>query len=217
MTAVIIVANHRTGSSCLASVLQALGVQMIPTAEPINPGDMAWEDQTFVELHRKIFGEVTGEHYNPDAWRYPTLRFTPQIFAEYKTALRDRAKQMLWGFKDPRTVFTLPFVMGLAVGMELDVRLIWLKRDVGHVAESLRQREGQYYPTDFNAVALHQRREWEAVLSEYYDSYPSLELSYETMTTDPMKTVIDILPMIAPHYPSQANINKAIGLIRSPK
>lgn len=212
-TAVILVSNHRTGSGCLASILHTLGVPMIPTETPTMTGDDAWEDQDFVKLHRSILGEIVGKGYDPIAWRYPVPRFDDWTIAGYRDLLIEKSERPIWGFKDPRTVWMLDFVLGLTAGLQIDTRLVWLKRSTAAVADSLRRRDNAQWPTDHLSVAVHQRAEWERMRSRFVHAVDGIVIDYEELVVNTARTIqrlVDWLPITAP----EAAIQQAISIVK---
>lgn len=138
MSCICVLGMHRSGTSCLTGILQGFGVNLgdVHVHNPFNtkgnrehPDIMALNDD--VLLH------------NGGAWNHPTSvqRWTDQQ--------RERRSQIIdslasagtphWGFKDPRTLFTLPFWMeGLLPQHHL--LFVGTFRHPVQVAQSLRHR-----------------------------------------------------------------------------
>ncbi len=211
-TAVIVVSNHRTGSGCLASVLHTLGVSMLPTELPTLNGDDRWEDQDFVALHRRIFREQIGRGHSPSSWRYPMPQFTPAIIKDYVKTLTGKTSRLLWGFKDPRAVFVLDFIMGLTAGLGIGTYCVWLRRDLAAVAASLKKRDDKQWPTDHEAVARHQYAQWQSMYSRYSYAVPGIAIKYEDLVGDPETTVTSLAQQL-PIKPTPEQIEAAITLV----
>ena len=216
--AIVIVANHRTGSGLLASILHTLGVAMLPTPQPTREGDDKWEDHEFVALHREIFQEVISGKYDPNRWRYPIPVFGAGMRQRYRQLLLARRdlrtdQESPWGFKDPRTVFVLDFVLGLMTGLAIRPKCIWLRRGLPAIADSLRRRDVQW-PTDNVAVARHQFNKWGEMHARYSQMTHGLKMQYEKLTEDPAEEIRQLVDFLAPHIPSPAQIAAAVALVR---
>jgi|JI9StandDraft_1071089.scaffolds.fasta_scaffold01480_11 hypothetical protein len=193
-TAVIIVCNHRTGSGLLSSMLHTMGIPMLPTEQPTRQGDEMWEDHRFVELHQRMLSERPGKNYDPTAWRFPKPVITEAIVSDYRRLLAQchllaqRRGQSRWGFKDPRTVFMLPVIVGMLRSLDIRPRFIWLNRNLEDVAASLKKRDEQQWPewpTDHMRVAETQRTQWNIMRTLYGVGIPSFNVAYESLVVTP--------------------------------
>ncbi|MDQ3696166.1 MAG: sulfotransferase [Chloroflexota bacterium] len=143
---VCITGMHRSGTSMVAKVLRDSGLyigsdaDIMPAADE-NPEGF-WENVKFVELNDELLARLGGGWDCPPPaacdWSSPAL-----------TALRPAARTLIaefsdherWGWKDPRTSFTLPFWQSL-LG---DMRIVVVLRNPLEVARSLRARNGFSY------------------------------------------------------------------------
>lgn len=213
-TIIVIAACHRTGSGLVSSMLSSLGVAMgQPDPQTARSPDELWEDQDFVRLHRGFFREIENGVYRASRWRYPAPILTAMLAADWRALAAHRAKQPLWGFKDPRFVFLMDFGLGVLSGLGLDVRLVWLSRNNQDVAKSLQRRDGGEFQDALN-IAAHQRNCWEVAKSRLPD-WPAVELRYEDLVTDPLaatRVLAGVLPYTA--AVSEAKIAATAGLVR---
>ncbi len=149
---VIVLGMARSGTTLLADLLQRLGL-FIGHRRIVHDQE-AWY---FVRANRTILQQVHGHWDNPSPIRYflklpdavaATLRCleadlrTSQIasFLGVRNYLRYRSLERFdrpWGWKDPRTVFTLPLWLELFPG----AKLLYITRNGVDVARSLQVLE----------------------------------------------------------------------------
>lgn len=215
-TAIVVACCHRTGSGCVASVLHTLGVPMLEQPDPVREGDGRWEDLEFFRLHQQILREwvpATGK-YDHRRWWYPSPCYTPELVKAYKELVERRNQRMLWGFKDPRTIFMLDFTLGLLTAAGVDVRIVWLTRDLMEIADSLQRRDGERWPGDMKDVAKYQLRQWQLMQERYAAAYPGVSFTYAGMTAEPAGIVDQLIGLMpfGPRVPEARQ--QAIDLIR---
>ncbi len=109
---VIVSGMHRSGTSLMASILEAGGVQMGEKLVPASPQNRRgfYEDVDFLELHRKM---LRAARLNDSGW---TVQSPIPVNAELAAVARRLAEQKaaggdgkLWGWKDPRTLLFMDF------------------------------------------------------------------------------------------------------------
>src|SRR3954462_4719838 len=105
---VVILGMHRSGTSCLAGTLQDCGLYLGEVYEwrPFNlKGNR--ENQRIMDVNDAVLNLSDG------AWNRPPtqLRWDDACSAERDAIVRGmrEASTGPWGFKDPRTLLTLPF------------------------------------------------------------------------------------------------------------
>ena len=134
---VVVLGMHRSGTSCLAGLLQEAGVDFgeVPTRS-IGNARGSREHPEVVSLNDSVLSRSGG------SWDYPptTLRWS-----RTQKVRRDSFIEMnegkLWGFKDPRTLLTLPFWEDGLV----EPRFIATVRHPFDVAKSLEKVRGLPY------------------------------------------------------------------------
>ena len=134
-TPIIILGMHRSGTSCLAGILRSAGVDFrnVQTSNPYNAkGNI--ENLAVTGLNDSLL------EYNGGSWDDP-----PELVRWPEILLRQRAEILAqletnssWGFKDPRTLFTLE---GWLAALP-PVRIIGTFRHPAAVAASLQTRNG---------------------------------------------------------------------------
>jgi hypothetical protein len=160
MRAVLVVGMHRSGTSCLAGSLQQRGLYL-GEAQEWNRNNRKGnrEDLRVVRLNSAVLAHSGGAWDRPPA----ALAWTPRHARE-----RDEIVSLLcagastesWGFKDPRTLLTLPFWLE---GIADPVTLVGSFRHPAQVARSLHAR-GQ---VPFGEGVALWRRYNELLLEEY--------------------------------------------------
>ncbi|WP_374447373.1 hypothetical protein [Stella sp.] len=148
---VVVLGMHRSGTSLLASLLQALGVDLGPDLlldrTPDNEAGY-WEHKGIAEAQEAILAQLGRTWYLPEGqvplpegwWRLPELRPWRRQLADI-VAREVAATVGTWGFKDPRTVRLLP--MWHDIFADLGIEPVWLLaiRHPEAVAKSLAKRD----------------------------------------------------------------------------
>lgn len=134
--AIAVLGMHRSGTSCLTGSLQRHGLYLgdVQERNPYNARGNR-ESLRIMHLNNAVLAHSGG------AWDQPPSRlaWTAEHAAERDAIVRDlQAPGGPWGFKDPRTVFTLPF---WREGIH-DLSLVGAFRHPAAVARSLAARNG---------------------------------------------------------------------------
>lgn len=108
MTCIIVLGMHRSGTSCLTGILQACGVELgeVFTCNPYNQRGNR-ENARIMVLNDAVLA------HNGGAWNVPVdvQDWTSEHITERDEIINElvSAEATFWGFKDPRTLLTLPF------------------------------------------------------------------------------------------------------------
>jgi len=138
-TCVIILGMHRSGTSCLVGTLQTYGLFLGEVFDR-NKFNLKGnrENKSIVNLNNTILKVSGGNWHNPPGnieWEKKHKRKRDKIINN----LISSSKNSIIGFKDPRTVFTLPFwTEGLP-----NVKLVGTFRNPTCVVESLKSRHSE--------------------------------------------------------------------------
>lgn len=135
MTCVIILGMHRSGTSCLAGSLQELGLYLgdVNNAAPFNKKGNKENSQTW-SINDLVFEQSGG------AWDAPpkTLRWDESACRMRAEFLSQYSVSDVWGFKDPRSLLTLPFWLEISEAY----KFVATFRHPLLVAKSLEKRNG---------------------------------------------------------------------------
>ena len=174
MTAVVVLGMHRSGTSLVASMLEAMGVHMgdrlLPPSEN-NPRGY-FEDLDFYNLNRAILHDAGGDWANPPSVR-AISEAGERVKHEIAKVVAEKQAGGLWGWKDPRTCLTVPLYHHLLD----DVRYVVVKRDSPDVSRSLTKRNG---PGNWAGLHRIYTQRLEAFLANV--DAPVLRLRYEDLT-----------------------------------
>ena len=101
---VIVLGMHRSGTSCLAGILENAGVNFgeVSRCNIFNPkGNI--ENRLIMELHDSLL------KFNSGSWDFPppNIIWPVHFKIERDGIIRDFNKSLIWGFKDPRTLLLL--------------------------------------------------------------------------------------------------------------
>lgn len=127
---VIVLTPPRSGSSAISGVLHQLGVCMgtqLLAASVANPAGF-FEDTSLLNLHKQMLDHC---------WHNPGPPCVNALLPQYRQQIAQRAKQSLWGIKDPRLCFLLPQLMPVFKEYDCDVQLVLPQRDPVEIVASL--------------------------------------------------------------------------------
>jgi len=131
---VIILGMHRSGTSCLAGSLEQAGLHLgqVNTKAPHNAKGNR-ENRDIMDLNDTVLSAVGGSWDNPPSssvpWSADQIAARDALIATYPT-------NKVWGFKEPRTLFTLEGWLDALP----DARLVGTFRHPLAVAQSLSTR-----------------------------------------------------------------------------
>lgn len=165
---VVVIGQHRGGTSATAGVLWRLGVDMNPTSGT-NIGD-DHEDRELYLLNEMAVG----------GWWRPVNNFMAYQ-EQYAALLAKRDEKDLWGFKDPRLVFFWEDITNL---IESNIYLVRVQRPIEASARSLVVRDSERLPhlTYHEAVLLTARYEWRAnVIYRLFEKKRRFWLEYNNL------------------------------------
>jgi len=171
---IIVLGMHRSGTSCLMGSLEKYGVV---------PGEISTWNPFNRKGNREHFGVVALNEkllaYNNASWDNPPeeqLRWNEELREERDRIIEDflRLDSRVVGFKDPRTVFTLPFWLE-GLKRHMDVRLVGTYRTPSSVVASLLNRNR----TMGREKALGIWKRYNRRLMEHYRSRPFPIISFD--------------------------------------
>jgi hypothetical protein len=175
---VLVLGMHRSGTSVLAGVMDALGFDGGP-ATSMRPADRfncdGYREQLpIIELHERVLRELHGWASAPPP--VPSRRDVGKVVDLYAAGISQRVTQLYrgpWFMKDPRQCLLLP--LWQEVRDETDIRIAVFRKPDAVVA-SLTRRNG--YPTALS-VAL-----WERYCNELLrglEGAPAIVVPYEAL------------------------------------
>ena len=208
---VVVLGMHRSGTSVVAGILHALGVNMGTASAGEQWVGKHWSNPTrhfenpdFVAMDFLLLGgDATGIRGPPD-WRGVGARI-PQFSAEAK-ALLARSEEEMWGWKDPWTVLTLeaylPFLRS--------PYFVFVHRPREEILASLRKRSTAQDVHIAHLFDLYMERiELEkGKLREY----PILEIDYPTLLARPGPTVGELIEFLGLR-PTREELDRALGMV----
>jgi|GEM_PF-498461 len=138
--AIIILGMHRSGTSCLTGSLEEAGLRLGKVNEFSKCNEKGTrENLSFMELNDKVLAAHRASWDNPPPG---PVRWLPEHLEEGRRLIDATAGGPVWGFKDPRTLFTLNGWLELLP----DAHFIATFRNPYAVAQSLQKRNG--FPID---------------------------------------------------------------------
>ena len=130
---IIILGMHRSGTSCLTGSLQQGGLELGEHSTwNLHNTKGNRENNYIMQLHEDILAS------NNCSWHYPKkkIAWLPEQLEQASSILKANAQQATWGFKDPRTLFTLNGWLSLGI----NAQYVGVFRDPTAVAASLLKR-----------------------------------------------------------------------------
>ena len=147
---ILVVGMHRSGSSLLGAMLQAIGVATpgdLIAADEHNP-EGYFERRDITDLQEQLLISLGRWWPGPDGMRdlpadWLTRPETHQAVAELRHCLAEEQKhqQGPWAIKDPRSSLLLPLWRRVCGELEIPLRLLLAVRDPAEVAASLCRRD----------------------------------------------------------------------------
>ena len=178
---ILILGMHRSGTSCLAGSLQQRGLFLgtVYESRPYNRKGNR-EHQQVMDLNDAVLAASGGAWDRPPAalrWSAAEAEGRDAFAAAMETASQGSA----WGFKDPRTLLTLPFWRERLA----DARLVGTFRHPARVARSLVARD----PSMAFDAALDLWRDYNRKLLELHAGVPFPLVDFDTGPADYVATV----------------------------
>jgi len=146
-TALLVLGMHRSGTSCVARVVNllghALGADVRPPA-PDNPTGF-WEHLSSSELNEEIFVRLgrTWQSVEPlalDGWKGAELvELRQHLLETLRTGFSGEASIAV---KDPRLSLLVPLWVDVLAELDYEPRFLLVLREASEVAASLAQRDG---------------------------------------------------------------------------
>ena len=149
-TAVLILGMHRSGTSLLSSLVEALGISL---GDRLIQGDMHnpagyFEDRDCVDIHDRMLAAL-GQPWNGEKgmlpfpagwWRDPAMQ---PLVAELEAWIdtRPSSGEQVWALKDPRTTRFLPLWQELLQKRGITPRYLLAVRDPAEVVASVVRRD----------------------------------------------------------------------------
>lgn len=171
---IIVLGMHRSGTSMIAGVLHHLGVMM---GEDLVIGSTTeqpagyFEDREFMHLNESILTQAGG------GWMHPPGPRSIESVTAYNDKIQElierrNSQHQVWGWKDPRTVLTLPCYLPYLSSP----RLVVVRRQAKSVIQSLVIREkGRMTPEQ--AVKLY--NEYQTRIARYAAPLGYIIIYYE--------------------------------------
>lgn len=195
---VVVLGMHKSGTSVVAAIVSALGIHLgdeLLGPDSSNPLGH-YEDLEILELNERILAASGGSWLHPPP-RSALLENRDQFVPEIKEIVESRnSEHTIWGWKDPRSVYTLE----LFLPQLSRPRLLVVRRDADAVAQSLLRRDS----IDLSA-GRDLWREYNAriddILRRY--PYPRLEVQFDSVRRDARKEVARIAHFVRGRASSQ--------------
>lgn len=185
---VVVLGLARSGTSVLAAMLRAIGVDMGSSVrDKANPYGSI-EDHDFAQLHKKIFDLAGDKTY----WRPPTAEAILALKQQCDPWIRElvenksRGKQV-WGWKHPRSILTLDLFLPHVE----NPHLIAIFRNPLDIANSSVEHTKNYKADKvdfFQALSLANFYYGEMFKAlERHQALPCINVSFEDVVREPMR------------------------------
>jgi hypothetical protein len=161
-----------------SGILSLLGVDMGSKGTPkVSNVRGHFEDSDILKLNIKIL------QYNNSSWDKPPIKneikANPSLKREAKKLILKKSN-LLWGFKDPRTVFTLEHYLSYLK----NPYIIFVHRNSNDVAKSLYQRNGISIKQGENLIKKYENKILQIIKDT--KSLPQLFINYEDFVNNPI-------------------------------
>ena len=166
MAVYVVLGCHRAGTSLVADILRRMGVDMgkeFPRTNKHNPWGY-WEDTDWMRLNIHILRAAGGKWNNPPSVER-VLNVRERMEGEIKALITRKNTKQRWGWKDPRTVLTIPIIHPYLS----NPRYVVVHRDKRAIVNSLCKRHKR-----------SKRSEWEPLVSTYLQRMDSFVKTVDT-------------------------------------
>jgi len=199
----VVLGTHGGGTSLVAGMLDALGIDMHYNPNARVRNYLNYEDSNWMRINAQILRDSGGNwHDIPAEIRSLSSRFEAVVTS--LVALRETERKP-WGFKDPRTALTI----GLLHPLLPNPKYIYIERDAEGVAQSMLSR----------GPSKRDEAEWIEFAEAYYeridmflaslnDTVPVLRLGFEKLRNDDDEAL-----RLARFVNRSDRVKKAIGVI----
>jgi hypothetical protein len=203
MKTIVVLGAHGGGTSLVAGLLRALGVQTHPNMKGRIKNYHTYEDADFMRLNIRILKAAGGDWKKPP----PQQRINGKaaLFAPQIKKLVAKKKAALWGWKDPRNSLTAPLYHPHLP----NPRYILVTRPAGDAGRSVASR----------GPALADRERYTKLARTYYAraeaflkavDVPVLRVSYHELLNHRKRTVAKIAKFVG----VKPDMKKALGVYR---
>ena len=218
---ILVVGMHRSGTSLLGSILEALGVAMpgalIP-GDDHNPGGYfersditALQEELLIDLQRWWPSE-RGTELLPKDW-LSTPRSQRAASCLRRLLSSDRQDQIRpWAIKDPRSSLLLPLWRQVASDLNLPLRLLLAFRDPAEVVTSLVSRDASATGMNSTRAQALWLRHHQQLLSDAKD-LPLHVVSYSRWFEAPQQQLEGLRSFCLANDQDPAAIAQAMGCI----
>ena len=199
---ILVLGNHRSGSSALAGVLSCLGVPTGPQSPAADPLTGAFEDDDFVRL----FTRILGSWRDPQPWMLP---FRQEEMFTLERLVRTRDTEFdTWFLKAPRLAFMLPVM----TDMLSSPCVVWSARDLNASVSSLVKRDNLPQPVAALIASRYHLALLNALEVATTRAIPTYKLAYEDLVAHPHAAIARLVEALR-LTPNDLQIARAIASI----
>lgn len=220
----LVVGMHRSGTSLLGGILNALGVNFPGNTIPgdIHNPDGYYEWDEVVNLQERLLIDLQrwwpspeGALELPDGWiSHPA---TLCAYNQLKVLVESAAERQkgLWSIKDPRSSRLLPLWLKLCSELEIPLRLLLSVRDPVEVVTSLVRRDGPIVGMDVNrAQHLWWRHNLDVLDIAKQVDLPLVVLDFDSWFHSPGNLIESLECSLPELNPTPIQRKKALALIK---
>lgn len=204
---VIVLGMHRSGTSMISGILSLLGVNMGKRSIKPKIANVKgyFEDVDFLSLNKKIFAAHNA------SWRKPPtkLKSDPLLTGKASILIKQKSKG-LWGWKDPRTVFTIGYYLPCLI----NPFFIFTHRNPDKVAESLHKIDGTPMEETLRLAKQYEKRIERIVVETM--SFPQLFVNMETVLQSPSSEISRIRDFLGIKT-TEKQYEDAVSFVLSPQ
>lgn len=178
---IIMLGMHRSGTSTLAGSLEAGGVDLgVTNASSFDNVKGNRESRRIMIMHNDLLVRNGGSWHQP----IQPLKWEPIHYAIRDLVIESYAESAIWGFKDPRTLFTLNGWLDVLPAAEL----VGIFRHPFFVAESLKRRNDMPYEQGLELWLNYNR-----VLLWYFNNLQEFPIIEFTQSNEAFKSQLNSL------------------------
>lgn len=189
-TGLIIVGNHRSGTSALTGCLNNcglfLGKNLVNFPLNLNPKGY-FENKFILKFNRSTLSKIGSIWYDPkqitEDQEKKMLEYVPKL----KNILKSEYNDYDFVIKDPRIIFLYPIYVKAFRDLNINMKLVYINRDFGEISKSLTRAHPEK-KINYPKLCLKYKNRGQLFLSEI----SSIIVQFNDLMKDPVSVIEDI-------------------------
>ena len=183
----IVILGMRSGTSLVSNIVTNMGINLGKELLGAGKGNEKghFENKRFIRMNDKLLSVAGGTwDFPPNPAAIKKLKSDERLMKEVCQLVRSQ-EDCLWGWKDPRTVFTIELYLSIIK----NPNFIICRRDPLSVAKSLNKRDNIKIEKGLSIAKKYAKR-LDQFISE--NNFPAIQLFFEEFFSEPENQILKI-------------------------